>query len=198
VGLLHSIPSYSEVRFVTRRQRPSSGASGKDRPLDCREGLRNHERRVLDVWFGGMVLAMNTMVPSHTPVLVASAIIHEGERFLISRRLPDAKIEAGKWEFPGGKVEFGEHPEDCLQREIREELNLDIEIESFYQVVSHIYSLSPKPTHIVLLCYLARVTSGELKFLEVAEAKWIDRAEFRNYDFAVADIPVVDRLLGKV
>ncbi len=140
---------------------------------------------------------MNTQSPP-SPVLVASAIIHEGERFLISRRLPDAKIEAGKWEFPGGKVEFGEHPEACLRREIREELNLEIEVESFYQLVSHVYTASPRLAHVVLLCYFARVTGGELQCLDVAEAKWVNRDELKDYDFAVADIPVVAKLTSEL
>lgn len=133
--------------------------------------------------------------PKPAPLLVAAAIIHDGQRFLIAQRQADSKLEAGKWEFPGGKVEFAEHPSACLAREIKEELNLEIEVESFYDLVSHIYDVPPVKAHIVILAYLARVTGGEMRLLEVADARWIERAELANHDFAAADIPLVERLL---
>lgn len=133
--------------------------------------------------------------PRPAPLLVAAAIIHDGQRFLIAQRQADSKLEAGKWEFPGGKIEFGEHPSACLVREIKEELNLDIEVERFFDLVSHVYDVPPIKAHVVILAYMTRVTGGEMKFLEVADAHWIDRTELANYQFAAADIPLVARLL---
>jgi 8-oxo-dGTP diphosphatase len=135
------------------------------------------------------------------PLLVTAAIIRDGPLILIARRKLDAKVEAGRWEFPGGKVDFGEHPEDCLKREILEELNLDIEIERFFDVASHVYSAagsvaSPKTSglHVILLCYICRLLGGELKLLDVAEVAWVNLDELAKYQFALADIPLVARL----
>lgn len=135
------------------------------------------------------------MTPSHrSPTLVTAAIIRDGPRLLIAKRKPDAKIEAGKWEFPGGKVDYGEHPEAGLIREIKEELNLDIAVDRFFAHVSHVYNHRDGPMHIVLLCYLCHMTGGKLECLDVAEAKWITLDELSDYEFAVADHPFVTKL----
>lgn len=138
---------------------------------------------------------MNT--PRAAPLLVVAAIIRDGDRILISQRPAGSRLEGGKWEFPGGKVEFAEHPEDCLRREIREELDLEVEVESFFDLVSHVYEGDGIKAHVVILAYLARVIGGELKFLEVADARWIERVNLRDYDFARADLPFIERLLGE-
>src|SRR3712207_4944430 len=87
------------------------------------------------------------------PIVVTAAIIFENAKFenevaslkgetsriLIAKRLASSKVEAGKWEFPGGKLELFESPEACLAREIREELSLEIEVGELFDVVSHVY-----------------------------------------------------------
>ncbi len=140
---------------------------------------------------------MSTQTPKS--MLVSAAVIFErsdGEKFLIAKRRKNDRIEAGKWEFPGGKVEFGEHPEACLIREIKEELNLDVEVTGFLDIASHVYPVHP-PLHVILVCYLCRLTGGELKHLAVADAKWITTKEIGHYEFAVADLPLVESLRKK-
>jgi 8-oxo-dGTP diphosphatase len=133
----------------------------------------------------------------NAPLLVTAAIIRKGSdanasgEFLIARRKFDAKAGAGLWEFPGGKVEFGEHPEACLVREIREELNLEVAIDRFFDIASHVYSGGP---HVILLCYICRVIGGELALLEVADSAWIRTEDLASFDFAPADLPLVERL----
>lgn len=130
------------------------------------------------------------------PVLVAAAIITDGDRLLIARRKLDAKIAPGMWEFPGGKIEHGEHPEATVVREIREELNLEVAVDGFFDLVSHIYESPAGRAHVVILAYRARLVGGELKFLDVADAKWIRASELAGFDFAHADLPFVEKLLN--
>lgn len=110
----------------------------------------------------------------------------------------NAAVEAGKWEFPGGKVEHGEHPEDCLKREIREELNLQIEITKLIGLSSHVYERPGKePLHVVLLGYLCCLNGGELKKLGVEDVRWVDLEEMESLDFAAADLPLIAALLDQ-
>lgn len=132
------------------------------------------------------------------PLLVTAAILRSEERVMLARRPLDRKVEAGKWEFPGGKVESGEKPEDSLMREIREELDLDIRIERYFDHSTHVYmgdlETGERPTSIVLLSYICRVVKGEPRLLDVAEIKWVTKAELRDFDYAAADVSLVRRL----
>ena len=128
------------------------------------------------------------------PTLVTAAVVIDKNLILIARRKLNASNEAGKWEFPGGKVEYGEHPEDGLVREIREELNLEIKVERFLDLSSHVTAAGPKIMHVVLLCYICRMIGGELKLLDALDARWVKKEELSQYDFATADIPLVASL----
>jgi 8-oxo-dGTP diphosphatase len=125
------------------------------------------------------------------PILVTAAVIKRGEKILIAQRKSDSSVEPLKWEFPGGKLEHGETPEKCLAREIKEELNLKIEVGALIAISSHVYK---KKTHIVLLCYLCKYKAGQLECLDVEDAKWISPREIRNYKFAAADIPLLNEV----
>jgi len=125
-------------------------------------------------------------------IVVTAAIIKNGDRYLIAQRKKGASQEM-KWEFPGGKIEKGEDPEECLQREILEELNTEVEVEGIYQVVSHNYG----DRHIILLYYTCRMTGGEPKPVDCQDFRWVTAEEMAQYDFAPADRPVVDRLTCK-
>jgi 8-oxo-dGTP diphosphatase len=132
-----------------------------------------------------------TPVQKRGPLLVTAAVIRRGEKILIAQRKADSKVEPLKWEFPGGKIEHGETPEECLAREIKEELNLKIKVGELIGISSHVYK---KKTHIVLLCYLCRFTAGQLKCLDVEDAKWIFPREMKSYQFAAADIPLLSEV----
>ncbi len=120
---------------------------------------------------------------------VTAAIILDDNRFLITLR-PLKGLLGGLWEFPGGKCEHGETLTDCLIREIREELNIDIEIDRYFMSVNHAY------THfkITLHVYHCRKTGGMLQCLACDDAKWITIDELDNYAFPAADRKVIDAL----
>jgi 8-oxo-dGTP diphosphatase len=132
------------------------------------------------------------------PVNVTAAIIlremPEGTRVLLARRKFDTSLEPGKWEFPGGKLEPLEHPKACLKREINEELGLDIEVGEVFDLASHIYDTPNGAVHILLMCYLCECKSGEFKLIDVADARWVSPDELGNFDYAAADVAVVEKL----
>lgn len=139
------------------------------------------------------------------PLLVAAAIIlHEDTsekdtlgktKILIAQRKLDAAAGAGKWEFPGGKVDPFEHPEVTVVREIEEELDLKITVDRIFDVASHLYDHPTKgPGQIILLCYLCKAESLDFKLLDVADAKWITSRELDQFEFAEADISTVAKL----
>jgi 8-oxo-dGTP diphosphatase len=136
-----------------------------------------------------------------SPLLVTAALIRRGDEILIAQRKANASLEALKWEFPGGKVEFGERPEDCLVREIREEIGIEIAVDRIYDVGSHVYFKSGGPgeqgsrVHVVLLFYHCRHLSGEPSCLDVQDLRWVKTADLNRFTFAAADMPIVERLI---
>ena len=122
-------------------------------------------------------------------IVVTAAIIKQDQQYLIAQRKKGSNQEL-KWEFPGGKVEIGEDPEDCLRREIKEELGLSVKIFNIYQVVSHNYG----EKHIILLCYLCKNEGGEPSCIDCNDYRWVTVKEMSEYDFAPADIIVVESL----
>ena len=120
---------------------------------------------------------------------VVAAIIKEKDQILIAQRHSKDPL-AGKWEFPGGKLEPGETPEECLVREIREELQVELEIASFYD--DNIYRYNDNAIH--LLFYWAEILGGEVTPIVHDDVKWTTIKELTNFDFAPADIPIVKRL----
>jgi 8-oxo-dGTP diphosphatase len=116
-------------------------------------------------------------------------IIHEN-KILVTQRGEKMKLPL-KWEFPGGKIEQNETPEDCLVREIKEELNIEIEI---------IRKLNSHPYHyqtfsITLLPFISKYVSGEIILAEHKEYKWLPMNELKILDWAPADIPVLEEFL---
>jgi 8-oxo-dGTP diphosphatase len=120
---------------------------------------------------------------------VVAAIIKDKDKILIAQRNSKDHL-AGKWEFPGGKIEPGETPEECLVREIREELRIDVEIGSFYD--DNVYGSKDQAIH--LLFYWAEVMNGKITAIVHDDVKWITTKELARFDFAPADIPIVKRL----
>ena len=120
---------------------------------------------------------------------VVAALIVRGGRLLIARR-PEGRHMAGRWEFPGGKLEKGESPEDAVEREIREELGLDVRAGRIYQAIAYSYP----EKDVLLLFYAASVVSGEPRPVEEAEIRWITLEELDEYTFAPVDAMLVERL----
>ena len=99
---------------------------------------------------------------------------------------------AGKWEFPGGKTEHGETPQECWKREIREELDVDIEVLDFFGESIYEYHSGT----IKLMAFCCKWISGEFTLNVHSNFAWVNRDELDLYDFAPADIPLVEKLKG--
>jgi mutator protein MutT len=124
--------------------------------------------------------------------LVAAAIIRCNDKILIAKRLKGAHMGL-KWEFPGGKIETGEDAGDCLRREIKEELDLDIGVGEELTVVEHQY----EDRKILLHCHLCRYLGGQAKARGCQDFRWVYLGDLQGYDFADADRTIVRCLLGE-
>lgn len=121
---------------------------------------------------------------------VTAALIRHDERILIAQR-GRGKRFACQWEFPGGKVRPDESPEDCLRREIKEELNLEIHVDRHCCTVHHRYP----EFDIELITFWCSVMAGELRLMEHEQVRWITLAEASQYDFVEADLKVIAALV---
>lgn len=120
---------------------------------------------------------------------VTAAIWVENGKVLIARRRSGVS-QAGLWEFPGGKIRPGETPEQCLQREIREELGVEVAVGEFFGESIHAYDAKT----IRLLAYRVSATSGEISLNDHAELAWVAMADLGGYRFCPADVPLAQRL----
>lgn len=120
---------------------------------------------------------------------VVAAIIHdaEGRIFATQRGYGDFK---DWWEFPGGKMEAGETPEEALKREILEELEAHIVIERFVKTVEWDYP----QFHLTMHCYWCHVKSGHLELKEHEAARWLKQEELGCVNWLPADLEVVSKL----
>jgi len=125
------------------------------------------------------------------PMIVAAAVIEKDGCILIARR-KQGWHEAGKWEFPGGTLEEGETPEQCLKRELLEELAILTDVGDLISISE--YSYTPDWT-IRLLVYRATVISGVFRLNDHDEIRWVKPKALVNYDFPEADKPVVQKLI---
>lgn len=124
-----------------------------------------------------------------------AGIIRKDKKLLIAQRKNDSWMEPNKWEFPGGKVEPNETFEDCLMREIQEELGITITIDRFFMKTTHTYMKNNEEFPVTLIVFLADWKEGDLRNIDCQDSKWIDRNELKHYDFAAADIAIVNKLL---
>ena len=119
--------------------------------------------------------------------VVAAIIMEDGKVFATQRGYGEHK---DKWEFPGGKIEPGETPQQALRREIREELSADICVDRFVCTVEHDYPAF----HLTMHNYLCHVASGHLRLLEHEAAKWLDPDHIDTVDWLPADLKIIPQL----
>ena len=125
-------------------------------------------------------------------LVAAVALIDPDFRVLIAER-PAGKQLAGMWEFPGGKVEVGERPEETLIRELREELGINVEEPCLAPLTfaSHAY----ETFHLLMPLYACRRWSGFVQPLEGQRLKWVRPTELREYPMPPADEPLIPALI---
>jgi len=121
---------------------------------------------------------------------VTCAIIQQDGKYLVTQRNHHMKLPL-KWEFPGGKVESYETEQDCLIREIKEELNINIEIKERLKESIHDYG----SFKIKLVPFLAFYRSGKIHLKEHQTYAFVNPSELLTLDWAEADIPIVHQLL---
>ena len=125
-------------------------------------------------------------------IRVVAAVIRDGNRiFATQRGYGEFK---GGWEFPGGKIDVGESPEDALVREIQEELDTEIEIIDLLETVEYDYP----NFHLSMNCFICKIKSGELVLKEHEASAWLTKETIYTVDWLPADkglIPKINQLL---
>ena len=126
-------------------------------------------------------------------IRVVAAIIKDtnknGEPIIFATQRGYGDFKDG-WEFPGGKIEEGETPQEALQREIMEELNTEIKVGELIDTIEYDY-----PTfHLSMDCFWAEVVSGEIVLKEHEAAKWLTKEELDSVDWLPADIALIEEV----
>ena len=115
-----------------------------------------------------------------------AAVIVNEDKILIAQRAKD-----GFWEFPGGKIDEGESPMECVVREMKEELNIDIEVKKFLGIIEGVYRGIPMQVH----AFLAFPTGGTMTLNVHSDAKWLKRRELEKYPLVEEDAVILKQFL---
>ena len=144
------------------------------------------EARELGLQEARPVLEAKPAVPRYT---VTAAVIQRDGQVLIARR-PENGLLGGLWEFPGGKVEPGETLPDCLRREIREELGVEVQVGDAFGVYRHGY------THfkVTLHAFCCRLDGGEPKALQASELRWTAPGDLKNFPMGKIDRQIAQKI----
>ena len=136
---------------------------------------------------------MKEVVKSVKTIRVVAAVIkainEKGEPIIFATQRGYGDFKGG-WEFPGGKIEEGETPQEALVREIREELDTEIVVSELIETIEYDY-----PTfHLSMDCFWAEIVSGDLVLKEHEAAKWLTKAELGTVEWLPADIRLVEKI----
>ena len=128
-------------------------------------------------------------------IRVVAGILVRGDEILICQRTRH-QSKPLKWEFPGGKIEFGEQPRDALRRELEEELGIQADVGDEVERITHTYEDGGS---VELRFFVVRSFSGELENRIFRDVRWVDRRRLAEFDFLEADAPLVrDLAAGKL
>ena len=122
---------------------------------------------------------------------VSAGLVFRNGKLLITQRHAGAHL-GGLWEFPGGKREANETFEECLVRELREELGIEVEVGELIESLTHSY---PEKT-VLLKFFLCRWTRNDPKPIDCHDLKWVTAEELSNYEFPAADARLLEMLRG--
>jgi 8-oxo-dGTP diphosphatase len=125
-------------------------------------------------------------------IAVTAAILVKDAKVFIAQRKANGRLP-GKWEFPGGKVERGETPEESLKRELEEELDIDATIGQYMGDSIHRYDFGT----VRILFYRAFWEGEDIVSKDHQDVQWVSMDQLNEYDFAPADIPFVERLMRR-
>lgn len=128
-----------------------------------------------------------------TVKVVAAIVVKEGKILCVKRGLAGYSYVAGRYEFPGGKIEAAEDAQEALHREIFEELDIEIEIVKEYLTVTHTYP----DFEIVLQTFICTHKRGEITLTEHADYVWFPPEKLNSIKWADADYPIVERLISE-
>ena len=130
-----------------------------------------------------------TRAPIPRKMIGVAVIWNDAGQILIDRRKPNGLL-GGLWEFPGGKVELGETIPACIQREIQEELGIEIEVGDRLIIIDHTYS----HFHVTLNVHHCKHLSGEPQPLQCDEIRWVELADLDSYPFPKANLQIIEAL----
>ena len=123
--------------------------------------------------------------------VVAAVIRDDNKIFATARGYGEFK---GQWEFPGGKVEEGETPQQALVREIKEELDADIEVGELIDTIEYDY-----PTfHLSMDCFWAKAVTGQIVLKEAEAAKWLTKETLDSVQWLPADITLIEKIKAEI
>ena len=120
---------------------------------------------------------------------IIMAVNEQGENMIFATQRGYGEFKDG-WEFPGGKIEDGETPQEALKREIREELDTEIAVGELFDTVEYDYPAF----HLSMDCFWCTIVSGELVLKEHEAARWLTKEQLREVAWLPADISLVDRI----
>ena len=126
-------------------------------------------------------------------ITVVAALIYKEQKMLLAKRATGNKEVLGKWEFPGGKVESGETEKKAIEREIKEEFDLQIKAQEY--IINNIYQYPTKTVNLIL--YKCQFIQGECKLKDHQEYKWVNPQDLLDYDLAPADIALAEFVVNE-
>jgi 8-oxo-dGTP diphosphatase len=123
-------------------------------------------------------------------IKVVCGIIYDGDKVFLCRRNPNKSL-GGYWEFPGGKIEMGETPQSALERELKEELEMQVTVNDFFKTEVHQY----EKFRIELISYKCKFINSTYRMIDHDAYEWVKVNDLNFWNLAPADIPIANELI---